>query len=387
MVTRTDCRLYRTSHPCSPHKASGTVCEDCTAYEPIEQHIVIVKLGAMGDVLRTTCCLPPLKARYPRSHVTWITRGNAVELLEGNPLIDRILSIDDNYLEYIFAEQFDLAIGPDADQLSASIMYLLRADVKQGITGDGRGGVTPLCSAARGWWQLGLDDRLKRQNRRTYGEWLYAICDLPGPVARPSLPLTATSRARARAFLQAEAPSAQRWICFNTGASDRWKEKSWKSRHYRDLAKSLRADDPSLGVLLLGGPMEAEFNAHLMEVPGLFINGGVTNTIDQLGALINACDLVVTPDSLGYHVACAVGTRALCVVGPTSPWELDTYGINEVVHSDRTCVACYLPACPFEVTCMEDVDAAIVFSRLRLASGPAPSAVRVRPALSGIETQ
>ncbi|MEP7001613.1 MAG: glycosyltransferase family 9 protein [bacterium] len=348
---------------------------------------MIVKLGALGDVLRTTTCLAPLKARHPSSHITWITRGNAVEMLSGNPHIDRILSIDDNYLEYLHAEHFDIAIGPDADQLSASIMYLLRADEKHGLTGDGRGGILPLGDVARAWWQLGLNDGLKRRNRQTYGEWLYAMYDLPMPVGRPFLAPTPSSIAKARAFLHAEAPDARRWICFNTGASGRWKEKSWKARHYRDLALALRADDPSLRVVIVGGPMEAEFNAHLMETQGVFTDGGTTNTIGELGALMQCCEWVVTADSLGYHVACAVGTRAVCVVGPTSPWELDLYGTNEVVYSDRECISCYLETCPFAVTCMDDLDAQAVLSRIRPVAIPAASAVLPMRALARHETR
>ena len=367
MTIHVDCRQYRPDHPCLPHKAFGATCEACAAYDPTEQRIVIVKLGAMGDVLRTTSCLPPLKARYPRSHITWVTRANAVDLLAANPFVDRILSVDSSYLEFLLAEQFDLAIGPDADALSAAIMYLVRADAKQGFTGDGRGGVLALSAAADGWWRLGLNDVLKRQNRRTYGEWLYAMCALPAPVALPYLSPSDGARARARAFLDGQAPDAERWVCFNTGASGRWAEKRWKVRHYRELACALRTEDPALRVVIVGGHGEAALNAQLMESPGLFIDGGTTNTIEDLAALIQACDWVVTPDSLGYHVACAVGTRAVCLVGPTSPWELDLYGINQVIHSERECVGCYLATCPFDVTCMDELSASTVLSMVRRA--------------------
>jgi tetratricopeptide (TPR) repeat protein len=86
-------------------------------YDPIHERILIVKLGATGDVLRTTSCLPPLKARYPRSHITWVTRSSSRAGLAGNPAIDRVLTVDGNYLEFLMAEEFDLAIGPDADLL------------------------------------------------------------------------------------------------------------------------------------------------------------------------------------------------------------------------------------------------------------------------------
>ena len=49
---RTDCRHYRTSVPCAPHKRTGVSC-GAVATTGIEERIVIVKLDAMGDVRRT----------------------------------------------------------------------------------------------------------------------------------------------------------------------------------------------------------------------------------------------------------------------------------------------------------------------------------------------
>ena len=49
-----DCRKFRTGIPCKPNKDSGQVCNTCTEYDPIKKRILIIKLGAFGDVIRTT---------------------------------------------------------------------------------------------------------------------------------------------------------------------------------------------------------------------------------------------------------------------------------------------------------------------------------------------
>lgn len=349
----TDCRHCRTDQPCTPHKRTGVRCDRCTHYDPIGERILIVKLGAMGDVLRTTTCLPPLKARYPRSHITWVTRGNAVPLLEGNPAIDRILSIDGHYLELLLVEEFDLAFGPDADLLSASIMAAARSQTKQGFVADGRGGIRASNSSADGWWRLGLDDDLKRANRRTYGDWLYGICGLPTPVARPDLHVSPQAAGRARVFLRQQLPHVNRWIGFNTGASSRWEEKRWKPAYYAQLARLIVEADPAARILLLGGPDETELNGELMAAHPAFVDGGTMQTVEDFAALVASCEWMLTGDSLAYHVACAVGTPALCLVGPTSPWELDAYGDNKIIHAPLLCIACYLAKCVLPTSCME----------------------------------
>jgi ADP-heptose:LPS heptosyltransferase len=357
MNIHTDCRHYRGNVPCSFHKRTGRSCGDCDQYAPADERILIVKLDGMGDVLRTTACLEPLKRQHPRSHVTWITRTEAVPLLAGNPHVDRILAVESNYLEFVHADEFDLALGPDADSLSSTIMLIAHAREKRGFISDRRGGVVPLNAAAESWWRMGIKDDLKRKNRRTYGEWLYDICELQPPIARPWFrPSDAALRAAER-FFDGMPPGGGGRVCFNTGVGPRWEEKRWKQRHYAELARLMHERWPDTVIALVGGPREKEFNAALLASNAGFTDAGTNNSIDDFAALIASCDWFLTSDSLGYHVACAVGTPTVCLVGPTSPWELDCYGTNRVLHAGLECIACYLAKCPFETTCMDALTA------------------------------
>ena len=360
----TDCRRYRISQPCEPHKRTGARCESCDAYDPVRERILVVKLGAMGDVLRTTSCLVPLKARYPRCHVTWVTREAAVPLLHGNPSVDRILHVESNYLELLLSERFDVTIAPDAEPLSAAIAALARSDATHGFVADGRGGVRATNAAAEHWWQLGLDDGLKRENRRTYGEWLYDICGFPTPVARPTLMVPQEATRRTRRMLRQRAPHIDRWVCFNSGGSSRWREKRWKHGYYAQLARMITANDRRTGILLAGGPDERELNRELLLAHPEFTDGGTANALPDFAALLSLCEWVLTGDTLGYHVACAVGTPACCLVGPTSPWELDRFAENVVLHAPMDCIACYQAHCPLTTTCMDVLTPEMVWTHI-----------------------
>jgi ADP-heptose:LPS heptosyltransferase len=400
MRVHTDCRHYRGSRPCSFHKRTGACCGDCGEYAPADERILIVKLDAMGDVLRTTACLEPLKRQHPRSHVTWITRADAIPLLAGNPHVDRILAVESNYLEFVLADAFDLALGPDPDPLSATIMLLAHAREKRGFISDRKGGVVPLNAAAESWWRMGVNDNVKRNNRRTYGEWLYDICELQPPIARPWFRPSDTALRAAERVFDGTAPGAGARVCFNTGAGPRWEEKRWKLRHYAQLARLVRDRWPGAAIALVGGPREQEFNAALLASNAGLIDAGTDNSIDGFAALIASSDWFLTSDSLGYHVACAVGTPTVCVVGPTSPWELDCYGTNCVLHAGLECIACYLAKCPFGTTCMDALTAAHVWTGIdeaaayaRGSSAPADtmgaaraSAVRTRPRIPLLHT-
>ena len=59
-----DCRFFLGDRPCVWHKLSGVLCT-CEHYEPVEERLLLVKLDAMGDVLRSTALLPPLAEVHP----------------------------------------------------------------------------------------------------------------------------------------------------------------------------------------------------------------------------------------------------------------------------------------------------------------------------------
>jgi hypothetical protein len=70
-------------------KRTGALCT-CDRYEPVEQRLLVVKLDAMGDVLRSTALLPPLMEAHPRAAITWITRKESVPLLQRNPYVAEV---------------------------------------------------------------------------------------------------------------------------------------------------------------------------------------------------------------------------------------------------------------------------------------------------------
>ena len=55
-------------------------------------HILIIKLGAIGDVIRTTSILPILKEKY-KANITWVTKTESIDLLKNNYNIDNLYSI------------------------------------------------------------------------------------------------------------------------------------------------------------------------------------------------------------------------------------------------------------------------------------------------------
>ena len=107
------------------------------------KRILIVKLAAIGDVLRTTPLLTGLKKAYPQSHITWVVDKEALPLLKHNPLIDRLLLFDFPSTFPLEVETFDLAIGLEKEPRGAALVSKVQAEVKK-ASGSARKGTSVL---------------------------------------------------------------------------------------------------------------------------------------------------------------------------------------------------------------------------------------------------
>lgn len=355
LLIHTNCRYYRGAMPCVFHKRDGRVCDDCKDYDPITFRILIVKLAAVGDVLRTTSILPALKKKYHGSEITWITKASAAPLLRGNSMIDRVFVTEGNYLEYLQNERFDLGICLDADLQSATIHSLARCADRRGFVCDAAGRVQPVDERAQEWWLMGLNDREKKANRKTYQHIMYEICGLDLPTAPPQLALNGAMTRFAQEFICAhpELQRARKIVGVNTGGGGRWQYKKWTFEGYVGFIELMKQRHPDVGLVIVGGPEEVELNRSILQKVGnKVVDAGCNNSLDEFAAIINTFDLLLTSDSLGMHMGVALGKPTVVLVGPTSPWELDVFGKGEVLYSDIECLVCYLSRCDKTVTCM-----------------------------------
>ena len=146
-VIHFDCLHFYGDRPCKPNKEHSVFCGNCVYYEkdnsitdpypqipPAKPHtysdgekrIIIVKLDAVGDVLRTTSILPSLKEKYPESNITWITKERSYDVLKDNDMIDEIYFTSDE-LDHVYNDTFDIAINLDSGADSSEIMNRLNA--------------------------------------------------------------------------------------------------------------------------------------------------------------------------------------------------------------------------------------------------------------------
>lgn len=348
-----DCQFFVGDRPCTWHKSTGVLCT-CDHYQKVEERVLIIKLDAMGDVLRTTALLPALAEAYPRSSITWITRQESRPLLERNPYITEILDYGEDALLQLRVRSFDRVINLDAGKTSAALATAANATKKDGFLLDPHGWVQPTNAAARTWLEMGVFDDLKRKGTRTYQDMMADIIGLSGCPHRYVLQLTDVEREQGRAHLQKLGIDFSRPIIgLNTGAGSRWELKQWREEGYLELVERV-AKTRSAQFVLLGGPEERERHKRLIARSTMpLIDAGCDNPIRDFASLVGACSLVITGDTLAMHLSLALNRRTIVLFGPTSAAEIELYGLGEKVVPRMDCLSCYKPTCDFVPNCMD----------------------------------
>jgi len=365
-MLKRDCKHFPGDRPCSYHKLEGVKCDNCQYYEPVKFKILIIKLDAVGDVLRTTCILPGLKEKFPEAHITWITRKNAREIFYNNPYVDRVLEIENQETNYFLqVEKFDLALNLDSSTISSAICSSVISKEKLGFGLDEKGKVFPINPEAEEWFLMGAFDDLKKKNTQTYQSIILNIAKLKTENYPIILYLNEKEKKFAEKFLtNHKIDRTKKIIGLNTGAGPRWKFKSWTLEGFEKLIYLL-LKNTDYYIFLYGGPFEKERNEYLSKIDNKrVVDTGTNNSLREFFALMDLCDLLVTGDTLAMHTATALGKKIIALFGPTSANEIETYGLITKIQSDLDCLVCYKMDCDFDPNCMNSIKAETIYNKI-----------------------
>ncbi len=363
MILKTDCRFYRGDRPCAPNKQFGIVCTECTHYAPIEHKTLVIKLDAVGDVLRSTSILGAIKKELPTTSITWVTRSNALAIFANNPNVDNLLAFESpETFQTLLAQEYDLLIHADASPTSAPLASLIKAKTKRGFGLSIKGKVVPFTPEAEYWLEMGVFDAVKKANTLTYQEIMHNIAGFPYEQSPIQIYLSEAEKKTTQQFLN-KIDTTKIVIGLNTGAGTKWELKQWTFAGYSDLIKRL-LEFPNVEVVLYGGEDERERNQQLKSQYPQVHDTGTENNLRGFFALIDACDILVTGDTMALHAAAALQKYVVCLFGPTSSNEIEDYGLITKVLPELDCLVCYKPKCDFKPNCMESISTEVVLAAI-----------------------
>jgi heptosyltransferase I len=362
--------------------AASAYAADSSASPP--RRILIVLLGAIGDVVRALPLLGRLRKAYPDAHIAWAVEPKSEPILRSHPWLDEIIVHNRSrapfgfipFLIKVRAGRFDLVLDLQRHLKSGITALASGAADRIGFASGNAKEFNPIFSTRRIAPQPAM--RLKLMQYQAFGD---ALGIAPAPI---EFGLTISDGEMDRAKSMLAGFSAPR-LAVILGSS-------WPSRVYFPelIAATIRAlsvaanGGPALFPVLIGGPEEASLAAQVVRdlegTPVLNLAG--RSTLRDLIGIFPQCAAAFAPDSGPMHIAAAVGCPVVSIWGATAPERSAPWGFADfALRGEIPCHPCYLRECPIGRECMrrirpEDIAAAV---RRALATSAAPELSRDSP--------
>ena len=334
MKIHLDCRHYRGDIPCKPHKLHGVHCPECPHYDPVRERILILKLGAIGDVIRTTPLLRRLKKEYPKAEIHWLT--HTPEVLPST--VDRIFRFIPEHLEVLKTTPYDLLLNLDKDREACALSLQIEAGQKRGFTLK-NGKCHPTDGASESKWLTGLFDDFNKNNQKSYPREIFEMCGYE--FNREEYILEVQQHGKWKL------PKGRPLIGLNTGCGSRWTTRLWPEKHWIKLVKILTKEGYS--VLLLGGEQEHAKNKKISQLSKARYLGHFP--LPLFIDLIDRCDAVVTAVTMALHLAVGLRKKIVLFNNIFNPNEFELYGRGLILEPSKPCQCCFKNEC--STPCME----------------------------------
>ena len=351
----TSCRHFNGYKPCG---LSENCSSECIHKDIPRLNILLIHLGAIGAVVRSTSLLESIHKKYPGCRLIWVTDAPSHNLLKNHPLIDHVYSSNESDLLELSSWSFEIALCVDKSRKAAGILKRVEVDHVFGFIIDNiTGAAKPATTAAYELWEIGLNDQKKFfENPKPETQLIHESLDLgPWRQSKYCLPLSKHEKDlafdRRNEWIQ---NSSQAVIGLNTGCSTTIPAKKFTVEYHRNLIQDLIKAGYE-NIILLGGPEDTKRNFEIARGLGVMNSPSDKGLRDGLVS-VEACDIVITGDSLGMHLAIARNKFVVAWFGPTCEQEIDLYGRGVKLMANVSCSPCWKRSCTQPIMCYDRVE-------------------------------
>jgi heptosyltransferase-2 len=320
-----------------------------------EPPILIVPYMWIGDFVRCHTVVRLLRQRFPSRPIDMLSTAMVAPLLDYMPGVRKGVVVDLPRKRLAFGQHRALAARLRAEAYGQALVMprtwkaalapcLAGIPERTGFIGEARFGlINDLRFGERG---------LPRMIDRCAALALPKGASLPAQWPLPQLAVPAPEVAAWRQRLGL-APDGRPVVAFAPGAvgpSKRWP-------YYGALARRLAAEGNWIWVI--GGPGEKELAAEIVQTAKDDVRDLTGFDLRNAILALAAADAAVSNDSGLLHVAAALGTPAIGIFGPTSPWHwapLNPIAAVIETASELSCRPCHKPVCRLgHHRCMRDI--------------------------------
>jgi lipopolysaccharide heptosyltransferase I len=318
-------------------------------------NLLIVRLGALGDIVHAIPAAAALRRAFPAARIDWLVEAKHRDIVDLVTVIDRVVILD----------------APTVAGWSAVVQSLRQVayDVAIDLQGLLKSAVLARASGAARVVGFSIWHLREKTARPFYSDVHEAeaahVIDKNLRVLRAlgvqeetiTFPI-ANVVSPALDALRARIPGDRPFALINPGAA--WPNKRWPAQRFGEIASFLRDTSGITPVVLWGPGEEALAAAVIAASSGAGVLAPPTR-IPDLVALSRAAALVISGDTGPLHIAVAAGTPTVSIFGPTDPARNGPYREDDATVSRYDACGChYDRRCHESAWCLDQVTVAEV---------------------------
>lgn len=341
--------------------------------------ILLIPYMWIGDFVRCHSVIRLLKAQHPDAPIDVLTTSMVAPLLDYMPGVRKGIAVDLPRKRLAFGQHRALSARLRAEGYGQALImprtwkaalapFLAGIPIRTGFVGEARFG---LLNDLR-WGERALPRMIDQCASLALPKGATAPPDWPLPELK--IPPSEISAWRQRMGLPADGRPAVALAPGAVGPSKRW-----PSASYAALAGRLAGEGHAIWVI--GGPGERDLAAEIMAAAPDRVRDLTGHDLRNAILALAAAQAAVSNDSGLLHVAAAIGTPAIGIFGPTSPWHWAPLNpIAAVIEAQVAvpCRPCHQPVCRLgHHHCMTEISTDQVAEATRSALG-APATAHSR---------
>jgi lipopolysaccharide heptosyltransferase I len=296
------------------------------------KNILIIKPSAIGDIVLALPALSALRRSFPDASITWLVRKEYAPVIKNHPYLNDIILFD----RVLFGRAWCNIKALNA--LTAFLRDIRRRRFDAVFDFQG------LFRTAGLGWLTGSKKRFGMANAREFAPLFYThkiasdkssihlvdfflkiVQSAGASITEPEfvLPVEPSSDIAVKNLLKANGIEPKKYVVLVPGSAHT--DKSWPVENFAALAKKISSQF-DLNIVATGSPSEKLLTEKLAALSSVkvFNLAGKTN-LGELIALLKYARLVISNDTGPGHIAAALGTPVVMIIGRTNPARIAPY--------------------------------------------------------------
>lgn len=333
-----------------------------------EKRILVIKIGALGDVILSVPSLRMIRKKFPAAHLGVLVDGRYSAAVSNCPFVNEVLLFDrERSRSWIWLARFAKRLRREAYDVSVDLQNTKRTHLLAFLAGIPerygfcRGPFGRLLTQPDFTFSTG-DSPVRHQfrllSRLGINQMEEQLELWPDPVSEEQVN---------QWFEEKQIKPGQPLVGLVMGSSPRWLTKRWPAESFRSLAGRL-IKELGCRVVLIGSSDDRVLTEGLDGARDSVVDLMGQTTLRNLISLVQRLAVLVTGDTAPLHVASALGTRTVALFGPTDPRRHLMPSARTTLFVKRLpCQPCYKGICrnPEFLACLKRIEVDSVFEAVK----------------------